>query len=286
MLGGRTFAIYESDGLYRLVITERQAKRAKLVQRKVQGYLSMKAAENDIPLVIRHLDLGRRITTFQKTVGSATSNTAAPADDADSDTAFIIPGYIGKNKGIFQVLYERGLYLPKMKGRQTQGTKEKLELKGKQDLIVPPELDAHAVLENCPDFLFEKTALQQVVESRGHILLPSVVCTPETAGGGIEYAWGKLKFEQRKENNSAVKLESGVKFTDRVVKLCKNTDILPMSRVSRFQRRARDYIRLYLSIKAKDDANSLSFIDIERMRSSQSTHRNIMEIDRQFVQTA
>ena len=117
-------------------------------------------------------------------------------------------------------------------------------------------------------------------------MLPSVVCTPETAGGGIEYAWGKLKFEQRKENNSAVKLESGVKFTDRVVKLCKNTDILPMSRVFRFQRRARDYIRLYLSIKAKDDANSPSFIDIERMRSSQSTHRNIMEIDRQFVQTA
>ena len=75
MLGGRTFAIYESDGLYRLVVTERQAKRAKLVQRKVQGYLSMKAAENDIPLVTRHLDLGRRITTFQKTVGSATSNT-------------------------------------------------------------------------------------------------------------------------------------------------------------------------------------------------------------------
>ena len=32
------------------------------------------------------------------------------------------------------------------------------------------------------------TSLQSVVESRGHILLPSVVCTPETAGGGIEYA--------------------------------------------------------------------------------------------------
>ena len=79
-----------------------------------------------------------------------TDESAAPADDADSDTSFIIPGYIGKNKGIFQVLYERGLYLPKIKARQTQGTKEKLELKGKQDLIVPSEL----VL-----MLFSRTAL-------------------------------------------------------------------------------------------------------------------------------
>ena len=79
-----------------------------------------------------------------------TDESAAPADDADSDTTFIIPGYIGKNKGIFQVLYERGLYLPKIKARQTQGTKEKLELKGKQDLIVPSEL----VL-----MLFSRTAL-------------------------------------------------------------------------------------------------------------------------------
>ena len=43
-----------------------------------------------------------------------------------------------------------------------------------------------------------------------------------TAGGGIEYAWGKLKFEQRKENDGATKLESAIKFIERVRKLCKN----------------------------------------------------------------
>jgi hypothetical protein len=156
-------------------------------------------------------------------------------------------------------------------------------MRGKHNSIVPPELDAHAVLEKCPDFMFERTALQHV-ESRGHILLPSVVCTPETAGGGIEYAWGKLKFEQRKENNKAAKLESGVKFIGRVQALCKSKVILPMSRVFRFQRRARDYIRLYLSIGERADSTAPSFIDIERMGTTQSTHRNIMEIDRSFVQ--
>jgi hypothetical protein len=61
-------------------------------------------------------------------------------------------------------------------------------------------------------FIFRKNPRQ--IHSANHILLPSVVCTPKTAGGSIEYAWGKLKFEQRKENSSAVKLESEVKFND------------------------------------------------------------------------
>ena len=104
------------------------------------------------------------------------------------------------------------------------------------------------------------------------------------AGGGIEYAWGKLKFEQRKENDGATKLESGVKFIERVLRLCKNQVVLPMSRVFMFQRRARDYTRLYLSLQSREDSTAPSYFDIERMRKKQSTHRNIMEVDRNFVQ--
>ena len=181
---------------------------------------------------------------------------------------------------------ERGLYKPRMQGRQTQSVKDKHELLGHRHKIVSPDLDAHAVLSACPDFAFERTALQNVIEARGHILLPSVVCTPETAGGGIEYAWGKLKFEQRKENDGAAKLESGVKFIERVRKLCKSEIVLPMKRVFKFQRRARDYTRLYLSMQVRDSACAPSYFDIERMRKKQSTHRNIMEVDRNFVQVS
>ena len=246
---------------------------------------SPKALPHDRPMT--EIEKAKEIIRRQKKADSLQRNAEVDGEEVrDVEESFTVQGYVGQNKGIFQILYERGVYLPKMKGRQTQGVKEKLELKGKQELIVPPELDAHAVLEKCPDFMYEKTALQQVVESRGHILLPSVVCTPETAGGGIEYAWGKLKFEQRKENSAATKLESGVKFNERVRKLCKSKEILPMNRVFRFQRRARDYIRLYLSIRARDDESAPSFIDIERMRSKKSTHRNIMEVDRLFVKTS
>ncbi|CAN0529472.1 unnamed protein product [Ectocarpus sp. 12 AP-2014] len=59
-----------------------------------------------------------------------------------------------------------------------------------------PEGDFHAemhvekVLQALPDFKNERTALQHLVESRGHILLLSPKCHPEVAGVGIEYSWG------------------------------------------------------------------------------------------------
>ena len=82
-----------------------------------------------------------------------------------------------------------------MQRRQTQSMKDKYEMQGHLHRIVSPSMDAHAVLGPFSDFHHERTALQHVIESRRHFLLPSVICTSETAGGGIEYAWGKLKFE-------------------------------------------------------------------------------------------
>ena len=55
----------------------------------------------------------------------------------DIGSQFTVHGYVVQNNGIFQVLYERGVYLSKMKGRQTQGVKEKFELKGKPELVGP-----------------------------------------------------------------------------------------------------------------------------------------------------
>lgn len=170
-----------------------------------------------------------------------------------------------------------------MQGRQSKLAQEKMLIAGAGHKILPDSLNAHLALSSCPDFKFERTALQNVVEKRGHILLPSVVCTPETAGGGIEYSWGKLKFEQRRRNDLAVKLESGVKFVERVRVLCKDQSILPLERIWKFERRARDYIRLYLSAGQRDGRTTLTHGEIERMRSKQKTHRNIMEMDREFV---
>ena len=78
-------------------------------------------------------------------------------------------------------------------------------------------------------------------------------------------------------------MEAGVKFVERVKKLCKNTTVLPLCRVFKYQRRARDYIRLYMSETVRNGKSAPSHSAIERMRKKQKTHRNIMEIDRNFV---
>ena len=71
-----------------------------------------------------------------------------------------------------------------------------------------------------------------------------------------------------------------------IEKLCQNETILPISRIFRFQRRARDFIRLYISPSLRNCATAPSYSDLERMRKKQATHRNIMEVDRCFVQSS
>jgi hypothetical protein len=59
----------------------------------------------------------------EKVSGNSAVNTVEENDENDNDDrdeSYVTKGYVGQNKGIFQILYERGLYLPKMKGQQTQ----------------------------------------------------------------------------------------------------------------------------------------------------------------------
>jgi hypothetical protein len=51
-----------------------------------------------------------------------------------------------------------------MKGEQTLVIKEHLEANNKMHRILPADLDAHAAIRKCPDFMFEKTALQVMIE--------------------------------------------------------------------------------------------------------------------------
>lgn len=88
--------------------------------------------------------------------------------------------YVGKPKGLRQVLWERGLL-------------------NTQD---PPVLkEQRKILGNCLDFLHEETALSQHVHAKGHLLIMTPKAHPELAGVGIEYSWGKSKMHFRKVND-------------------------------------------------------------------------------------
>ena len=50
----------------------------------------------------------------------------------------------------------------------------------------------------------EKGALQELVESRGLILILSPKCHPELTGCGIEYSWGKSEQYLRRAANDTI----------------------------------------------------------------------------------
>jgi hypothetical protein len=104
------------------------------------------------------------------------------------------------------------------------------------------------------------------------------------AADGIEFAFGKMKFEQRK-NNEGKKSLGGQVFTEGIKILCTEGALqhLPMARVWKFNRRARDYERVYVSASGRDGDHSLTHAEIEFMRKNMTSHRNIMEQERKFI---
>jgi hypothetical protein len=150
-----------------------------------------------------------------------------------------------------------------------------------REKIPDPDLNYDVVLGLCADFQLEKSALSEVVEKRGHILLLSVKCHPEMAGCGIEYCWGISKREFRKANRLKEQ-QTGKNLVARV----KNTlskEVLPLDRVWAFERRTRTYMYMYRDIGLKKNDGSLSYKDLEQQMKLCKTHRNIEETERVYL---
>jgi hypothetical protein len=109
-------------------------------------------------------------------------------------------------------------------------------------LPLQSELDMQYVLSQQYDFKNEKPSIQNLIESRGHIFLPSVKCHPEMAGNGIEYAWGCAERAFRKHNDQTT--ENFIKTIRRSL----STEYLPIERIWKYERRSRDYIRNYRAL--------------------------------------
>lgn len=102
-----------------------------------------------------------------------------------------------------------------------------------------------------------------MVHCTGDLLLMSPKGHPEVAGKGVEYCWGYSKMYFRKHNDSAYKnLRANV---DKA--LCLEV-VLPIERVRRFARKAREYRNSYLF--------SNNHLDVEKFRKTQKAHRCTM----------
>eukprot|EP01034_Spumella_vulgaris_P036612 gene36612-45158_t len=196
-----------------------------------------------------------------------------PAQLAAKNT---IPGYIGKPKGVFQILWERGLYKPEMVLKISEKAKRKRAAQGRPPFDL--SLDASLTLSQCEDFRNERGVVQQLLEDAGHILLVSPVCHPEVAGVGIEYSWGVAKLHQRRHNDCVAK-----HLHDLIVESLNKVTI---ESVLKSARRTREYCRAYEQIAANRlDPKDITFTMVEGMKKLQKTHRSILDLDARFVKS-
>ncbi len=178
-------------------------------------------------------------------------------------------------------MYERGLYVENMRGKLSKKEQQRRLIEGKD--LVDPALDAPLVLSQCEDFANEIGALDHQLRLRGHRLILSPKCHPELAGVGIEYSWGKIKmiFRSQFNNGKVTELMENVQASI-------GEDVLPMERIWRYSRRTRDYMRAYEIIAENPDISieDQSFRLIESVCKRYKTHRNMAEIDRDFINTS
>ena len=116
-------------------------------------------------------------------------------------------GWVGKAKGMLQILYERGMIdrdkvghprsmsYSKM-GKKADFTNGQLNSKGQKNSL-------HHLLSKCTDFSNEKSDLEHLCADLSTInSTTTITFTPkfhcEIAGEGIEYAWGLAKKYYRR----------------------------------------------------------------------------------------
>ena len=185
----------------------------------------------------------------------------------------INPGYVGKAKGLRQVLWERGWLCPgkkyTMKGIIVNGT-------------IDPTTSLVQIMANCSDFRNERTLMEELVEERGHEFDKSPKCHPELAGDGVEYDWGKSKHDFRAKNDGVpLHLRAHIKAS-----------FAGLTRERRFlfSRKARSYKRAYLALARGEgelESNGAApFAEIERLSKQCKTHRCALDMNRVFILSA
>ena len=161
-------------------------------------------------------------------------------------------GYAGVGKGIFQVLWERGLWM--------NGMQKKLP----NDHPDFPELDASKILGNCADFRTEKTAMVKLIHSYGHLVEFAPKGHPECAECGIEYDNGLAKRHFRQNN-----LQIATNCERDAINAYHQITLATSYRTSCV---ARSYMKAYL------DGSGKSHFSIEKFVKHVRCHRSIFDM--------
>ena len=162
-----------------------------------------------------------------------------------------IEGWMGREKGLLQACYERGLIDP--------------------NKIYKVD-DLKAMLQECTDFKNEITQLQQKASECGVNVTYSTKCHPEKAGEGIEFLWALIKNEYRRiPYPQKPKIKEA--FHKKVEELVFKTTV---DSVRKCSRKARKYICAYNELhQGNYGQKAVPMADIERLQKAYKQHRGV-----------
>ena len=196
-----------------------------------------------------------------------------------------VEGWEGKQKGLLQVLWERGFIDVNHLSAYT--------IDGRKDAygVVQKETSLKHLMTNCTDFEEEESLLQSMGRRMGILVDRTPKCHCEMAGEGVEYSWGCAKNAYRAK---PIGEKRGKETYRNAVRTCLSRDVISTERVRKFSQRARAYTCAYLALEAEkqtsntveenkiNEANSIP-VKIEQMVKQFKTHRCALDFDAGFI---
>ena len=191
-------------------------------------------------------------------------------------------GFEGKAKGAKQMLGELGMWRKGMVKSKSDADVEKLRAAGKEELIPDKAMCWDLVLGELSVFKGERSQLEEMYHASGNLYCRGVKYHPEISCKGIEYGFGMSKLSYRR-NNDCVAAN-----LNRNVMASISMDVISMRRLWKLSRRCNEskhmYRKMYSDGGLKDD---VTYEKLEKMmRSLKKSHRNIMEIEIDFLRAA
>jgi hypothetical protein len=205
----------------------------------------------------------------------------------ESNEQEIERGWLGKPKGLLQVLWERG-FIDEEKVNQQHYYKKQCD---------DPDRSLVTMLQKCTDFQNEKSAMEALCDdmssmdtsaapgqpSRQIILLTTPKYHCEIAGDGIEYSWGLSKRGFRR---LALAQKRGKGNFHEAVKQC--LSLVKVEHARRFSARTRRYMLIYGNLdklpKEGEEDSTLSYGEIEKyVKTKFKTHRNTLDQESAYL---
>ena len=210
----------------------------------------------------------------------------------------ILEGWVGKPKGMMQVLWERGFLNPSKSSNELMRLyRFKKDKQTKQDI---PGTSLIEIIENLPDFKTKLTLLQFWASQLGVIVKCSPKFHPEIAGEGVEFCWalGKNTYrthgvEEQRTKSKYLQLEKEC--------TCSET-VITKQEVHKFRRQMCCYMLAYYALEqakasrdVADAANDGIDINLPEMSSAlvekiikvykkpHKAHRNILDSEKSFL---